>query len=64
MRLRNRSVDNNGSFPDRSLARMWRKLRGTIRAMTAVWNRNAARQLIAVVISPPISGPAAAAGTA
>jgi hypothetical protein len=29
-------------------------------ATTAAWNRNAARQLTAVVITPPISGPAAA----
>jgi hypothetical protein len=36
------------------------RLRSTIAAMTAVWNKNAARQLIAVVISPPISGPVAA----
>ncbi len=28
--------------------------------MTRAWKMNAARQLIAVVITPPISGPAAA----
>ena len=28
--------------------------------MTAAWKMNAARQLIAVVMRPPISGPAAA----
>ncbi len=28
--------------------------------MTRAWNTNAARQLIAEVMSPPISGPAAA----
>jgi hypothetical protein len=36
------------------------RLNSTITAITAAWNRNAARQLIAVVISPPSSGPAAA----
>jgi hypothetical protein len=50
VRLRNRLVDTSGSFPARSLARMWRKNQ----------NRKAARQLIAVVISPPMSGPVAA----
>ena len=29
-------------------------------ATTRAWNRNAARQLIPVVMTPPISGPAAA----
>jgi hypothetical protein len=37
-----------------------RRLSSTISAMTAAWKMNAARQLIAVVIRPPISGPAAA----
>ena len=32
----------------------------TITAMTRAWKMNAARQLMAVVIKPPISGPAAA----
>ena len=32
----------------------------TITAMISAWKTNAARQLIAVVIRPPISGPAAA----
>jgi hypothetical protein len=36
------------------------RLSSTITAITAVWNRNAARQLMAVVISPPINGPVAA----
>ncbi len=36
------------------------RLRSTIAATTSAWNTNAARQLIAVVIRPPISGPAAA----
>jgi len=36
------------------------RLRSTIATTTAVWNKNAARQLIAVVISPPINGPVAA----
>ena len=31
-----------------------------ITAMTSAWNTNAARQLIAVVMRPPIKGPAAA----
>ncbi len=31
-----------------------------ITTMTSAWNTNAARQLIAVVMRPPISGPAAA----
>ena len=37
-----------------------RRLSRTITATTAAWKMNAARQLIAVVIKPPISGPAAA----
>jgi hypothetical protein len=37
-----------------------RRLSRTISATTAAWKMNAARQLIAVVITPPISGPAAA----
>jgi hypothetical protein len=36
------------------------RLSRTIEATTAAWNTNAARQLIADAISPPISGPAAA----
>jgi hypothetical protein len=36
------------------------RLRRTIAAMIAAWNRKEARQLIAVVMSPPINGPAAA----
>jgi hypothetical protein len=36
------------------------RLRSTIATTTAVWNRNAARQLITVVISPPINRPVAA----
>ena len=37
-----------------------RRLRRTIVATTAAWKTNAARQLIPVVMRPPISGPAAA----
>ena len=37
-----------------------RRLRKTIVATMRAWNTNAARQLMAVVISPPINGPAAA----
>ncbi len=37
-----------------------RRLRSTIVATTAAWKRNAKRQLSPVVITPPISGPAAA----
>lgn len=37
-----------------------RRLRTMMMAMTAAWNTNAARQLIPVVMRPPISGPAAA----
>ncbi len=37
-----------------------RRLSTTITAMTSAWKTNAARQLIAEVIRPPISGPAAA----
>ena len=37
-----------------------RRLRRTIVPTTAAWKTNAARQLIPVVITPPISGPAAA----
>ena len=36
------------------------RLRKTITATTTAWKTNAARQLIAVVMRPPISGPAAA----
>ena len=36
------------------------RLSRTIAAMIRAWNRKEARQLIAVVMSPPISGPAAA----
>ena len=36
------------------------RLSQTMTAMTNAWKTNAARQLIAVVMSPPISGPAAA----
>ena len=45
-----------GRQRDRSIRRLSR----TISATTAAWKTNAARQLIAVVMSPPISGPAAA----
>ena len=34
--------------------------KSTIVPTTRAWNTNAARQLIAVVMSPPIRGPAAA----
>ena len=37
-----------------------RRLSTTITTMTSAWNTNAARQLMAVVMRPPISGPAAA----
>jgi hypothetical protein len=37
-----------------------RRLRRTIVPTTSAWKTNAARQLIAVVITPPMSGPAAA----
>ena len=37
-----------------------RRLSKTITATTMAWKTNAARQLIAVVMIPPISGPAAA----
>src|SRR5262249_8506582 len=37
-----------------------RRLSSTIAAITSAWKTNAARQLIPVVIRPPISGPAAA----
>ena len=37
-----------------------RRLSRTISATTTAWKTNAARQLIAVVMRPPISGPAAA----
>ena len=36
------------------------RLSKTITTMTSAWNTKAARQLIAVVMRPPISGPAAA----
>ena len=37
-----------------------RRLSRMIVATTTAWKTNAARQLIAVVITPPINGPAAA----
>jgi hypothetical protein len=37
-----------------------RRVRRTITATTTAWKTNAARQLIAVAMRPPISGPAAA----
>jgi hypothetical protein len=37
-----------------------RRLSSTIVATMAAWTMNAARQLIPVVMTPPISGPAAA----
>ena len=37
-----------------------RRLSRTIVATTTAWKTNAARQLIPVVMTPPISGPAAA----
>ena len=37
-----------------------RRLSTTITTMISAWKTNAARQLIAVVMRPPISGPAAA----
>ncbi len=37
-----------------------RRLSRTITPITSAWNTKAARQLIPVVMSPPISGPAAA----
>ena len=37
-----------------------RRLRKMIVATTAAWKTNAARQLIPVVMTPPINGPAAA----
>ena len=36
------------------------RLSQTITATTSAWKTNAARQLMAVVMSPPINGPAAA----
>ena len=39
---------------------MTRLLSSTINAMTSAWKTNAARQLMAEVITPPIRGPAAA----
>ena len=36
------------------------RLSKTMTTMTSAWNTKAARQLIAVVIRPPMSGPAAA----
>jgi len=37
-----------------------RRLSRMIVTITSAWKTNAARQLIALVITPPISGPAAA----
>src|SRR3954465_14813781 len=51
---------SNGLVGSAGRGSVIRRLSRTITAMTAAWKTNAARQLIAVVMSPPISGPAAA----
>ncbi len=51
---------SNGRVGSAGMGSATRRLSNTIRTMTAAWKMNAARQLIAVVMTPPISGPAAA----
>jgi hypothetical protein len=53
-------VRSNGRVGSAGTGSTIRRLRRTISATIRAWNTNAARQLIAVVMSPPISGPAAA----
>ena len=57
---RNAPNASNGRVGSAGIGSETRRLSSTISAITRAWNTNAARQLIAVVISPPISGPAAA----
>ena len=51
---------SNGRVGSAGIGSATRRLSSTISATISAWNTNAARQLIAVVMSPPISGPAAA----
>ena len=51
---------SNGLVGSAGSGSVIRRLSRTISAMTAAWKTNAARQSIAVVMRPPISGPAAA----
>ena len=53
-------IASNGRVGSASSGSSRRRLSRTITATTTAWKTNAARQLIAVVIKPPISGPAAA----
>jgi hypothetical protein len=53
-------VGLQGRFGSAGSGSTSRRLRTTIAATTRAWKTNAARQLIAVAITPPISGPAAA----
>jgi hypothetical protein len=51
---------SNGRLGSGSTGSAIRRLRRTIAATTSAWNTKAARRLIALVMRPPISGPAAA----
>ena len=51
---------SNGLVGSGAMGSTTPRLNNTIAAMTMAWKMNAARQLIAVVMRPPISGPAAA----
>ena len=53
-------IASNGRVGSAGSGSSSRRLSRMITATTAAWKTNAARQLIAVVIRPPISGPAAA----
>ena len=53
-------IASKGRFGSGARGSTIRRLSTMIVAITAAWNRNATRQLSADVISPPISGPAAA----
>jgi hypothetical protein len=53
-------IASNGRVGSAGSGSTRRRLRKTITTMTNAWNTKAALQLIAVVIRPPIKGPAAA----
>jgi hypothetical protein len=51
---------SKGRFGSGSTGSTMLRLSQRITAMTSAWKTNAARQLMAVVMTPPINGPAAA----
>ena len=53
-------MTSKGRSGSAGIGSLIRRLSTTIVAMTSAWKTNAARQLIALVMRPRISGPAAA----